>query len=53
MDDAKINENCLDKGQERMMAAAETLFALPSVSEKIHEFDDACQPDYRKFLQRK
>ncbi len=43
MDEAKVNEKCLGKGQKRMMAAAETLFAIPSVSEKIHEFDDAAR----------
>ena len=35
----------LDEGQQRMTDAAESIFEIPAVYAKLHEFDDRCQPD--------
>ena len=35
----------LDEGQKRMNDAAEALFATPEIHNRVHEFDDECQPD--------
>lgn len=35
----------LDEGQRRMIDAAMSIFEIPAVHAKLHEFDDDCQPD--------